>query len=304
MLNKIIVPLDGSALAERALPYAVALARPSRGRLILVHLTPPLAAMQQLNAERDAATYLDQTAEALQNSGTVVDHYIDRAHYDEQGAGICAAAAERQAGLIVMSTHGRSGFGRWLYGSVADQILRRADVPVLLIPLTTERDWAAGQPARILVPLDGSGLAELMLGPAAELAQALGARLLLTQVVDVPGQRAARGEPAVRPECEEALAVARRYVGGQAEWLEGKGLPVEQYIDIGVPALAIPTIARIREADLIAMATHGHGGLARFALGSVATGTLHRATVPLLLARREVLEFRAELTSSEVGTAS
>ena len=79
---------------------------------------------------------------------------------EDLGRTICDATGELQAGLVVMTTHGRSGLGRWLYGSVADQVLRRTDVPVLLVPAAGDRAWAAGTLRQILVPLDGSALAE------------------------------------------------------------------------------------------------------------------------------------------------
>ena len=97
---------------------------------------------------------------------------------------ILTAVQERQADLVVVSTHGRSGFARWYYGSVADGIVRGADIPVMLVPATVERQWPDNRTPRILVALDGSPLAEKILGPIARLASQLSAELLLVRVVD------------------------------------------------------------------------------------------------------------------------
>ena len=92
---------------------------------------------------------------------------------------ILTAVHERRADLVVVSTHGRSGFARWYYGSVADGIVRGADIPVMLVPATVESQWPDNRTPRILVALDGSPLAETILGPIARLAAQLGAELLL-----------------------------------------------------------------------------------------------------------------------------
>src|SRR5207253_5755743 len=92
---------------------------------------------------------------------------------------IYAQAAASRASLIVMSTHGHGGLGRWLYGSVADEVLRRVPVPVLLVSAVCTQTLADDQPLRVVVPLDGSDLAEEALGPARDLAVTLGSALLL-----------------------------------------------------------------------------------------------------------------------------
>src|SRR5262249_2599810 len=182
MLKTILVPTDGSPLAERALPYATTLASKVDGRVVLVRaaLAHPQIGMDELAAQLMATQQAEYdvavTAEQLERDGIPVERAV---YYDEAAAAITDPTQRRKAGLVVMSTHGRPGLGRWIYGSVADRVLRQTDVPVLLVPPGCERTWSDNRKPRILVPLDGSDLAEEALGPADELAEALGAELLL-----------------------------------------------------------------------------------------------------------------------------
>jgi nucleotide-binding universal stress UspA family protein len=293
MLRTILVPLDGSALAERALPYAAGLARTARAKLVLVRATAatPLPGTEPVAAGR-AATLgaeleLENIADRWRHAGLTVE---SRAYCDAADVAILAAAREYDADLIVMSTHGRSGLSRWVYGSVAEAVLRAAPVPVLLVPALYAGAWPADRPLRLLVALDGSPLAEGVLGPAGELAAALDAELLLTQVVEQPVPMLTDGAMYV-PDWDEAeeLVSARQYLEDAAADLRAAGRRVRTQAVAGPPsvvgqAAAVLTATAEKEAvDTIAMATHGRGGLARMMMGSVATGVLHRARVPLLL---------------------
>jgi nucleotide-binding universal stress UspA family protein len=284
----ILVPLDGSPLAERALPYALDLARGGRGRVALIRATwaytapgdDAVAAQRQarLTAEAD----LSGVAVRVQAEGIPVDTRV----YDAEAADAILRAAEAEhARVIVMSTHGRSGVGRWIYGSVADAVLRRSPVPVLLVPSTCERPWAVNTtPLRVLVPLDGSELAEAAVGPAGELMGPGGATLLLLQAVEPVLPIAADGMSYAHPFDEEAeLAAARTYLEGVAAQARAKGWTTEVEAVIGYPASSIAAVAREQAVDVVAMATHGRGGMARLVLGSVATGVLQRAHVPVLV---------------------
>jgi nucleotide-binding universal stress UspA family protein len=142
---------------------------------------------------------------------------------------ILQAAETWEADLVAMSTHGRSGVGRWLYGSVADYVLRHSAAPVLLVPAQCERTWLgapggaiAASPRRVLLPLDGSRRAEAALGPASTLAATLGARLHLVRVVPPPlyayGQAIADG-----------LQPYSAYPAGEARPLEGAIRPLGTY---------------------------------------------------------------------------
>src|SRR5204863_2713891 len=158
---------------------------------------------------------------------------------------------------------------RCVYGSVADQILRRADVPLLLIPAACETAWPIDRALRILVPLDGSKFAREALDPANELADLLDGDLLLLQVAEPP----------------DYGLHSEAYLKDVADRLRDMGKAVEVHTVLGHPTSMVASVARDQDVDLIVMSTHGRGGLARLVLGSVAGGTLQRASVPLLLVR-------------------
>jgi nucleotide-binding universal stress UspA family protein len=282
-MKTLLVPLDGSELAARALPYAMTLAKAADGKLILLRGVDALK-MNQL-PEQDAAAELDAAVERAKAGGVEAEPYLYHLYYDRVGSLIADTARQQQADLIVMSTHGRGGFGRWIYGSVADEVLREAEVPVLLVPAGCEQPWSSDRKPCIVVPLDRSELAEAALGPATELARLLGAGLFLVHVVQLPTYAYGDGYAFSQFDAEAELTEAREYVEQIAGRLRASGLSVRTWTGVDSPSLAIAAMARAAEADLIVMATHGRGGLARLVLGSVATGTLQRANVPVLVVR-------------------
>jgi nucleotide-binding universal stress UspA family protein len=198
---------------------------------------------------------------------------------------ILEAADEEHADVIVMSTHGRGGLGRWLYGSIADDVLRHATLPVILISAACERSWSIEGPFRLMVPLDGSPLAEAALGPAGEVADALSAELVLLRVVEPADGFAALETTYLPAQSQGVLDEAQAYVDGISTSPSMAGLKTTRRIAAGDPAAKIAAVARDEDVDLIVMATHGSGGLTRLTMGSVATSVLHRATMPLLLVR-------------------
>src|ERR1700694_4145514 len=170
MFKSVLVPLDGSALSARALPFAKRVADAAGARLIVVraHLPaedlglrleyPELSLAERAGTEREAAQAAFQSViDGLRKDGLDVE-----GHFAEGPAAdvIYAQAAGTPVSLLVMSTHGHGGLGRWLYGSVADDVLRRVPVPVLLVSAVCTEIWADDQPLRVVVPLDGAGLHE------------------------------------------------------------------------------------------------------------------------------------------------
>jgi nucleotide-binding universal stress UspA family protein len=286
----ILVPLDGSPLADRALPYAATLARSSHARLALVraalaHTLPGVDPSEaQVTVVQRAERELEATAERLRSEGLTVETHV---YYDEAARAIVDAAEQATVDLVVMSTHGRGGIGRWVYGSVADRVLRRVAAPVLLVPAAADPLRTSDAPLRILVPLDGSTLAEEVLGEVRSLAAARGAELLLLRVVEplAPIEADGAGYLVLAQEEAAELAEAGSYLERVAARLRAGGLMVATQAVLGE---ALPTVAATAsecQADLIAMATHGRGGLARLVLGSVAAGVLHRTRTPLILVR-------------------
>jgi nucleotide-binding universal stress UspA family protein len=296
MFKTILVPVDGSPLAERVLPYAIRLARAPDAKLVLVRahrFTAPVAFVDgpllpgplteaEEREQAEAWAELRATADRVRTEGVALETHL----YEGPAAEVILAAAQAtQADLIAMSTHGRSGLGRWLYGSVADEVLRTAARPLLLVSAHVDHQWPAQGGLRVLVPLDRSPLAREALGPAGELVAAVGGEILLLGVVEpiiAASGEAVLVEPS-DPQVEEASL--RTYLDTLAEPLRAAGRAVSVRVATGAVAGTIVRLAEQEHADVIAMATHGLSGLARLVLGSVASGTLQRSGVPLLLLR-------------------
>ena len=291
MWQGLVVPLDGSPLAEQALPYAAALARTLGSRVVLLYVRRTVALPDE------GAPDLDAIACRMRTSGVDVEtHVCQTPRAEHSGRAILDAAVDLGAGLIVMATHGRGGLGRMIYGSVADQVLRHATLPVLLIPPHCERHWTVDRPLRILVPLGGAELDEAIFALLQELVRTTGAELVLLRVAETFAftlhgdecmrcrlARARGDEPDVEP------VRAWRYVEHVEARLRAAGVAAEAQVEFGSASATIARVAREREVDLIAMATHGRGGLARLVLGSVATSTLRQAPVPMLVGRPEAV---------------
>mgnify|MGYP000976197928 CR=1 FL=1 len=295
MLARMLVPLDGSVPGERALPFATRLARSTGAHLYLLHVLPKPFEPRHPWIDADVAARLEDLARLLRGLGlqatarTVVSN--------EPSEAILDAAVDPPADLIVMSTHGRSGIGRWLYGSVADAVLRGADAPVLLIPATSDHPWPEDRPLKILVPLDGSDHSEAALEPAHLLRQTLSGELLLLRVVDKSDDVSWRFDPVaftMREVPPMELEHAQEYLTTIASAAGADTASVGTFVEVGDPASAISRVARQEGVDLIVMATHGRTGLARLTLGSVATATLQRAHVPVLLVRPAALASAAK----------
>jgi nucleotide-binding universal stress UspA family protein len=178
-------------------------------------------------------------------------------------------------------------------------------VPVLLISSTSEYIWPSGRAPRVLVPLDGSALAEAALDPAGELAEALRAELILLQIVQPLPPRVATVAPGLAAShVTSELTRSGTYLTDISDRLERAGHRVVAHDAVGVPAATIAEVARAQRCDLIAMATRGRGGLDRLAHGSVATRVLQRTSIPLLLTRPAAAQQAASSASSPVEAAA
>jgi nucleotide-binding universal stress UspA family protein len=265
MTTTLLIPLDGSLLAERALPFGARLARASGARIVLVRVLPGDAARGTL-ALGEVRACLDQAAGVLRQQGFEVD---TAEGVGEPAVEILRAASQHDAGLLVMSTHGRSGPSRWIYGSVADAVDRSP---------------------RILVPLDGSELGESALTPARDWAARLGAELILLEVASWPPMIYGDGTEMTILDPDDNLRMALEYLDDVALRWRTDVTPIRTRAILGRPTpTAIAQVAAEEHVDLIAMATHGRSGVARVVLGSVATGTLQRVDVPVLVVRPPAL---------------
>jgi nucleotide-binding universal stress UspA family protein len=192
--------------------------------------------------------------------------------------------------VLTLSTRGRGGLGRALLGSVADKVMRLSSAPVAL---ARDSFGAADEPLwRIVVPLDGSPLAEEALPYAAELAQRGGSTLELVRVATPFWQTSyapyatmsgSIGGEAIQEIDEALVAQAQAYLDGVATTWRGRGLTVLTTVRLGRHAEEIANLAEASRADLIVLATHGRGGARRVALGSVASELTHIGTTPLLV---------------------
>jgi nucleotide-binding universal stress UspA family protein len=298
VIEHLLVPLDGSETAESALPHAEAIARLLSARITLARvpettvvpvMSGAIWVTEEVEVEaaaQEAERYLDQ----VRRRPGLADLDVDvRVPDPPVAAGLLDAIAASGAGLVVMTTHGFSGFKRWVFGSVADKVLHASHVPVYLI---REVDTPDGPPtfARLLVPLDGSPLAEAALAPAAEFARRARATLILVQVPTVPSYVTGIPETAgwiphfLRDQANEASI----YLQEQATRLVEQGITSDIDVEVvtaGSVADGILSSAREHDAGLIVMSTHGRTGLGRWMLGSVADQVLRGSDRPVWVTR-------------------
>lgn len=301
MTGAILVPLDGSSLAEQALSCGLTLARGLSAELVLLRAVwipadvrdmldesddKLTAAASKLEAE--ARDYLRGLAGQLRDAGLETRYVVQRGPAAEA---ILDYAAQGEIEQIVMATHGYSGIKRWTHGSVAERVLQATRTPLLLVRVGEEdvtRDWH--QPmacGRILVPLDGSPMAEQILPTVTSVARGLAAELILFQVpiAYVTGWMTGEWYLPVQGVLDTAEENSHSYLESVAHRLEQEGLEVATSTSIGSVADCIIEYAEANDVDLVAMCTHGRTGLARWALGSVADRVLRAGSTPILLVR-------------------
>ncbi len=284
MFTTILVPLDGSPLAERALPYAERLARAAGATVALVRAETSGITGSRVIVIHQALAYLDQVAAGLRSRGLDVQ---TSAPYGQPAAGVIAEAERLDADMIVLATHGRSGVSHLAYGSVAGEILARASTPILLVGARGEVSatlLAGGAP--VLVPLDGTAFAERALPVAREYAALLTGGVVLVQALSDPGTSSttvpAHNSPSLlEAPCEEEVA-ALDYLREIAR-LELPGIEVTCIARTGKTVPVIADVCREYGAALVIMATHRRLGLARFFFGNVANEAIHDVDAPFLL---------------------
>lgn len=286
MYRTILVPVDGSPLSERALPCAEIIARANGARIVLLEVVSETIPHDNGDTPggadelRAAETYLADLAKNVSPSPDVEVVVTVGSHAEA----ILQMIHTQHADLVVMSTHGRSGLGRLVHGSVADEVMRQAPVPIVLIPAACESRWPTNRTPRILVPLDGSNVAEQALDHAAEMASALRAEIRLIQVVEPHPMADGAGASDVILDPTPELEAAHQYLKDVATKLQQAGQTVSTHEAYGFAVLTIVEAAA-DEADLIVMATHGRSGITRLLMGSVATGVVQQATIPILIVR-------------------
>lgn len=300
MKPTIVVPLDGSENAEQALPYARALAQRSGGSLLLVSVVDiPVefgawsmasAGMYGVEVEkwqRESETYLKRIAG---EQGEFPTRTVVR--LGSAAAEIRETVKGAENPVLVTTSHGRTGASRIFLGSVASKLVHDLDCPVLIVRIQEEPSTVAPAFDRVLVPLDGSSFSEEGLARAVEV---FGGPLTLhlvrvVEVPTIPAAGMADGGVALNYGLVEEYTAATRdaaseYMRAMIETLTADGHTVTGEVREGLVADEVQATAREQQSDVIAMATHGRGGLGRIFLGSVAERVLHEADRPLLLTR-------------------
>ncbi len=320
MFKKLLVPLDGSPLAERALKPAFSLARQANAELLLLRVAyaeaiviPVLGvpgarglawpSQALAHAAREAHDYLTSVQMAYAAPERLVWSKVitDETQSPDIAAHIIQTAQDDQSDLIVMSSHGRSGMQRWVYGSVAERVLSAAPCPVLALR-------NAASPRRVLISLDRSPLSEQALRPGLDVAHSLGCDVTLLHIIaeglpsgilpqhphyhfysrqmgiDVPYSGSQPLPPRQRL-LDQLHDDAFAYLQQLALKHHHPGLTVHTAVEFGSPAETILAYADHHDIDLIVMATHGYTGLRRWVYGSVTNKVMRGGKHSLLIVR-------------------
>lgn len=291
MYEKILVPLDGSALAEVALPYAEEMAGRLGSEVTILSVSesedarnyyPHQLYIQELfeATKRRAERYLEKPGDRVikVRSEMLVGHPAEN---------IVDYAEKEDTGLIVMATHGRSGTKRWSLGSVADKVVRATKRPVALIRAKgvhpDMRD--KGMLNKALVPLDGSKESEAVVPYIEELALKLKAEIVLLYILEANYEIYQTEQ---LKQLESLKASGKDYIERMAAQLKQRGITTNVEFREGLPGAEAAEIIQLADeicVDMVAMSTHGRSGVSRWAFGSVADKVLHEGNTPLLLVR-------------------
>lgn len=292
MIERVLVPLDGSSFALQAVGPALEIVERGGGSLHLVSVSDPDLAGPgltgiELSYEKAVQAYLDEVRkEILEARDLPVE---TRVLTGSVADALVGEVGDRRIGLVVLSTHGRGPLSRIWMGSVADRVVRSSPSPVLAIrpqeepePLGLERPFEV---KHVLVPLDGSEVGDAVLEHAAQLARLFGARITLLSVVWIPQQISAESLPHTEwvdrgTMLENRVESARIRLGEIRERLAARKVEANVVVEKEArPAEAILEHSRTEDVDLVAMGTHGRGGVGRVVLGSVADKVFRASTV-------------------------
>jgi nucleotide-binding universal stress UspA family protein len=298
MYKRILLALDGSELAEQVLPHAVAQSSRFGAELVLLQVVEPFPRagilwQEDVNraekqAMEEARDYLEAIAISIQERGLVVRPTVLQGQPD---LSIVQFAETNNVDLLVICTRGHSGLSRWLMGSVANRVVRGATVPVLLAtPEIVTGKKKSGENGimykRILLPLDGSVLAEQAVPHAVAQAERFQAEIVLLMVLQPLPQHSMSSLG--RRQAEEASSnLAREYLESTAADIHKRDIPVQVITVEGQAHTQIVQFAETNGVDLIVISTRGQSGLSHWLMGSVADRVVRGAKTPALLVRAE-----------------
>ncbi|HEY3112427.1 MAG TPA: universal stress protein [Gemmatimonadaceae bacterium] len=311
MYSTIMVPTDGSGFDREAIRVALRIAERSEAKVRLVRVLATgsffgmaaaaegtSVAAEVVRSERDRALSdlyaLAAECRATANADITVDLHAGPVADVLEGY-----ARRHEVDLIVISTHGRSGISRMSLGSVTDSLIRHTSIPVLVVKPATSylNPQVSDAFERIVVPLDGSTLAEQILPRVMTLATLEEAEITLLHVLS---SRSNSRNDVADPDATwwDKETPAQEYLFRIAKKLRRKGAPVRTDIVVSenVPD-AIGDFAAREKSDLIAIATHGRGGLARMLRGSVADAVMHSGRTSMLVFKPEKAGEKEEFTS-------
>jgi nucleotide-binding universal stress UspA family protein len=317
MFERILVPLDGSKTAESVLPYVKKLAFKIGSELVLLHVIDPQVSLNSpvysdfmrrstQKAKKEAQDYLRGIAEDLEavrepvTVRTVIGPTTDR---------ILSTAESQKASLVVISSRGRGQDDTWAYGSIADRILHYSRVPVLLVKPRPDLEEYHLILQSLVVPLDGSNVAETVLPLARNLADRLGVEVhlsqaapTLNQALSVLGWGVTEEEPV--PDVDP-VQDGKAYLDRVASALTDSGVRADGTVVVGAAVPSILDFAREKKGSVIVMCGAGSRGIsARWRVGSVAERILRRSEMPVLLVPPRVAPYlRREMAHTEVATA-
>jgi nucleotide-binding universal stress UspA family protein len=238
------------------------------------------------HGERSSMDYLKGIAKTF--PGLTVNYAVEKGRAADS---IIDTAAEDKGTLITMATHGRSGINRWVLGSVAEKVLRATNNPLLLVRATEQP--TAGEQARltsVIVPLDGSELAESVLPAVTELAKKLDLEIILFRAFNIPYSIYAGADGYYAINFDQLIAEikdeATSYLERKAEEVKRSGVEnVSFLVKEGLSADQIISLGRETPDNLIAMCTHGRSGVKRWVLGSVTETVVRHCGDPVLVIR-------------------
>ena len=289
MFNKVLVTLDGSPLAEAVLPWVPVITKAASSQEVTLFTIIEEGTPEQL---RVAEGYLKSQADRLKKGSLgsaaftpAVNVLAARSPIVGVASTILKFAEDSGIDLIILSTHGRSGFDRWSMGSVAEKLLKGADIPLFLVRSGSgSMETAVMAPAqlrRVLAPVDGSQLSEQAMPHVEQLARSAGAEVTLLYVEPPPEPGADHG-PSATAQSQHRKGLMT-YLGTLLPGLVEAGAPVKRQLRMGHPAEEIVNEVERGDIDLVIMSSHGRTGIARATLGSVADRVLRTSPVPVLL---------------------
>jgi nucleotide-binding universal stress UspA family protein len=291
-----LIPLDGSKVAEQVLPYARFLARTLAIPVELLQAADPEALA--LLTDPEHSRYADTVWADKINSGKTYLEAVARSFQDarvqclvEKGKAedvvIDKAAADKNT-LIVMATHGRSGIQRWLLGSVADKVLHGSSNHMLLVR-ASEQGKTGGEAVlkAVVVPLDGSTLAERVLPYVGDLAKKIALKVIFLRAYGLPPSVTGDEYGTYMEELINQIeSEARDYLAKKVDEAKQNGMnDVVPVVKFGYGADEIIAIARETPDNFVAMCTHGRSGVKRFALGSITDRVVRHSGDPVLIVR-------------------